>query len=50
MPDAMAREIEWATHKPTLWMDEPQLPQSTAVEGRSCACWRGGCGLILTFA
>jgi hypothetical protein len=24
MPDAMARKIEWATHKPLLWMDEAQ--------------------------
>jgi len=24
MPDALAREIEWATHKPMLWMDEAQ--------------------------
>jgi hypothetical protein len=24
MPDALAREIEWATHKPTSWMDEAQ--------------------------
>jgi hypothetical protein len=24
MSDAMAREIEWAAHKPKLWMDEDQ--------------------------
>lgn len=27
MPDAMAREIEWAAHKPALWMDKPQPSQ-----------------------